>query len=242
MPDRFVWQQYLGGELRFDPTYHEVPRTDIVSFINEPPGTVLDVGCAGGATGRLIKTKFPGTRVIGIELNAGAADHARQHLDKVLARDFETLDPAADLAGEEIGTVMLLDVLEHLIDPWRALVRLRQMIDPRTRILASIPNVRNLATLHALAAGDWEYRASGVLDITHLRFFTAGEIRKLFQQTGYDVRAMEPLTHPELMESIAIGHRQNSVETERVSIKYQSTEDLEGLYAIQYVVDARALA
>jgi len=75
--DSYVWQTYLGEGLRFDPTYHEVARSDIVSFIGEPPGTVLDVGCAGGATGSLIKVKYPGTRVIGIELNADAAAHAR---------------------------------------------------------------------------------------------------------------------------------------------------------------------
>jgi len=202
LADSYIWQTHLGDGLAFDPSYHEVARSDIVSFIGEAPGTVLDVGCAGGATGQLIKSKYPGTRVIGIELNADAAEHARQYLDKVISKDFDALDREVDLAGDEIGTVMLLDVLEHLIDPWRALLRLKELITGRTRVLASIPNVRNLATLHELGAGRWQYKRSGVLDITHLRFFTLTEMRDLFDQTGYDI-------------------------------------ELEELYAIQYVVDAR---
>jgi len=65
----YVWQTHLRDEVSFDPVYHQNPRTEIASFINDPPGVVLDIGCGGGATGKLIKEKFPGTRVIGIESN-----------------------------------------------------------------------------------------------------------------------------------------------------------------------------
>ena len=61
-----VWKTHLAADAAFDPQYHQNPRVEIVSFVNEPPGVVLDVGCGGGATGRLIKEKFPGTRVIGV--------------------------------------------------------------------------------------------------------------------------------------------------------------------------------
>jgi 2-polyprenyl-3-methyl-5-hydroxy-6-metoxy-1,4-benzoquinol methylase len=237
--DGYVWQKYLGDGLRFDPSYHEVARADIVSFISEPPGTVLDVGCAGGTTGGLIKAKYPGTRVVGIELNADAAAHARQYLDKVVSKDFDALDRQEDLGGEEIGTVLLLDVLEHLIDPWRALLKLKEFITSRTRVLASIPNVRNLATLHELGGGRWQYQRAGVLDITHLRFFTLKEMRDLFEQTGYDIVAADPLTDPDAMQSIVTSHRSGRIDTSRISVKYDSIEELEELYAIQFVVDAR---
>jgi trans-aconitate methyltransferase len=84
-----VWQTHLAADLAFDPQYHQNPRTGIVSFINEPPGVVLDVGCGGGATGKLIKEKFPGTRVIGIELNPHAAEYARQFLDDIVCASIE---------------------------------------------------------------------------------------------------------------------------------------------------------
>ena len=239
MTESYVWQSHLGGDVAFDAGYHEVSRSDILSFITEPPGTVLDIGCAGGATGRLVKQKFPGTRVIGIEPNLAAAAQARQFLDVVVSKGIEEIDPTLDLGGNEIRLVLLMDVLEHLVDPWRTLVELRKLITVETRVLASIPNVRNLATLHELAGGRWRYRPAGVLDITHLRFFTLTEMGELFTQTGYRVLAADPLTHPEAMAEIVTHHEAGRVETANVSVRYQSIDELEEYFAIQYVIDAR---
>ena len=71
----YTWQSHLGTST-FDPRYHTNPRVEIMSFLAEPPGTLLDIGCGGGATGVLVKQKFPGTRVVGIEINPSAAAHA----------------------------------------------------------------------------------------------------------------------------------------------------------------------
>jgi SAM-dependent methyltransferase len=239
MNEPYVWQSHLGSEVAFDAGYHEVSRSDILSFISQPPGTVLDIGCAGGTTGRLLKQKFPGTRVIGIEPNLSAAAQARQFLDVVVSKGVEEIDPALDLGGNEIGLVLLMDVLEHLVDPWRTLVALRKLITVETRVLASIPNVRNLATLHELAGGRWKYRPAGVLDVTHLRFFTLTEMGDLFAQTGYRVLSADPLTHPEAMAEIVTAHEPGRVETSNVSVRYQSVDELEEYFAIQYVIDAR---
>jgi SAM-dependent methyltransferase len=239
MNESHVWQSHLGSEVAFDAGYHEVSRSDILSFISQPPGTVLDIGCAGGTTGRLVKQKFPGTRVIGIEPNLAAASQARQFLDVVVSKAVEEIDPALDLGGDEIGLVLLMDVLEHLVDPWRTLVGLRKLITVETRVLASIPNVRNLATLHELAGGRWKYRPAGVLDVTHLRFFTLAEMGDLFVQTGYRVLSADPLTHPEAMAEIVTAHEAGRVETANVSVRYQSIDELEEYFAIQYVIDAR---
>src|SRR6476620_3761723 len=108
----YVWQTHLGNDASFDPRYHTNPRTEILSFISEPPGTVLDVGCGGGATGQLVKDKFPGTRVVGIEINPSAAEHARRMLDRVVCAGVDDVDPARDMPNERISTVLLLDVLE----------------------------------------------------------------------------------------------------------------------------------
>ena len=105
-------------------------------------------------------------------------------------------------------------------------------------MIASVPNIRNLATSD-IAGGRFEYQPNGVLDITHVRFFTRSSLRDLFEQTGFDVRRLEPLTR-------AVGRRSRDrqssagrVETRTLSIAYQSFEDLEDLYALQYVIDAR---
>jgi len=234
-----LWQSHLGANTGFDPGYHTNPRVEIMSFLTEPPGTVLDVGCGGGATGRLVKEKFPGTRVVGIEINAAAAEHARGNLDRVVCASIDDVEPARDMPGEEISTVLLLDVLEHLYDPWRALARIHGWIAPGTRVVASVPNIRNLATLSDIAGGRFDYEANGVLDITHVRFFTRGTLRELFEQTGFDVRRLDPLTQPAIVDRVIVNRRPGRVDTRSISVRYGSFEELEDLYALQYVVDAR---
>lgn len=238
----YLWQTHLGTDTPFDPAYHTNPRIEILSFLNEPPGTVLDIGCGGGATGKLLKEKFPGTRVLGIEVNPQAAEHARASLDRVICASVDDVDAARDLGGETISSVLLLDVLEHLYDPWRALVRIRGWLAPGTRVIASVPNIRNLATLSRIAAGDFEYEANGVLDITHVRFFTRATLRDLFEQTGYEVRRLDPLTQPALVDQVVADRRPGRVDTRSLSVRYRSFEELEDLYALQYVVDARPAA
>ena len=238
----YLWQSHLGDGAAFDAAYHTKPRTEILSFVSEFPGTVLDVGCGGGATGRLLKEKFPQTRVVGVEANREAAEHARRSLDHVVCKRIEDVTPASDFPGERFATVLLLDVLEHLYDPWHALLRVRDWLSPDARVIASVPNVRNLVTLSDIAAGRFEYDANGVLDITHLRFFTRSTLLELFTQTGYDVRRIDPLTQPEIVDQVIVDRRPGRLDTRSVSIRYRSFEDLEDLYALQYVVDARAAA
>jgi O-antigen biosynthesis protein len=235
-----VWQTHLGSHSAFDPLYHGNPRTEIMSFLDEAPGTVLDVGCGGGATGELIKQKFPGTRVVGIEINPNAAEHARTILDRVVCAGIDDVDAARDLEGETISTVLLLDVLEHLYDPWRALQRIHRWLRPDTRVIASVPNIRNVRTMSDLAEGRFEYGEDGVLDITHVRFFTRSTLRDLFEQTGYAVRSLQPLTQPEVIEQVVIHRQPGRLVTRTMSVEYRSFEDLEDLYALQYVVDARS--
>lgn len=236
-----TWQTHLGTNT-FDPQYHTNPRVEIMSFLDEPPGTLLDVGCGGGATGVLVKRKFPGTKVVGLEINPSAAEHARRHLDHVICAAIEDVDLANELPGETISTVLLLDVLEHLYDPWRALQRIHGWLPPGARVIASVPNIRNLGTLSELAGGRFEYEPNGVLDITHVRFFTRSSLRDLFEQTGFDVQRLEPLTQPAIIEPMIVSRRPGRVQTRTISIEYQSFEDLEDLYALQYVVDARSRA
>jgi len=237
-PLRYLWQTHLGPDVAFDPVYHQSPRTDIASFLHEPPGTVLDIGCGGGATGRLVKQKFPGSRVIGIEINPRAAEHARAFLDHVICAPIEDIDLAVEVPDANISTVLLLDVLEHLYDPWRALTRIRQWLAPGTRVLASVPNIRNLAVLDELAGGGFQYAENGVLDVTHVRFFTRRELQRMFEETGYRVVNLEPLTQPETVDALVVNRRSGRLDTRNVSIGFRNIDDLEDLYAFQYVVDA----
>jgi SAM-dependent methyltransferase len=234
-----LWKTLLGDAALYDPQYHDNPRIEIASFVSEPPGLVLDVGCGGGATGRVLKQKFPGVRVIGIESNPHAAAQARTVLDEVIDEPIDSAPVSETVGDEPIGLVLLLDVLEHLYDPWRSLIRVRSWLAPETRVLASVPNIRNLVTLDDLAAGRWEYGPNGVLDITHLRFFTKSSLRELFEDTGYEVLDMVPIFRPETVDHYILERQPGRLKTRNLSICFRDREDLEDLYAFQYVIEAR---
>ena len=233
-----AWQTHLATDAAVDDEYHATPRAEIASFLDAPPGIVVDVGCGTGATGGLIRRKFPGTRVIGIERNARAAALAREHLDEVVCADLADVRLHEHLDGRPVGALLLLDVLEHLADPWRALLAMRSWLAPTTRVLASVPNLRNLPTLAQLAPGGIDYDARGVLDVTHLRFFTRLTLRRLFEETGYEVVAIEALLHPAPAD-LSVERGAGWVRTRSLEVRYGTLADLEDLHSLQLVVDAR---
>jgi SAM-dependent methyltransferase len=168
--------------------YYDRVREELLDLIETPPRAVLDVGCGGGATDAELKRRFPGARVIGIETVAAAAERAEARLDRVIRADVETLDfAAAGIAPGALDLIIVADVLEHMYDPWHTLEKLRPLLGPGGRVLASIPNVRNLWLLEKIVRGAFDYGDEGLLDITHIRFFTVAEMRALFADTGYTV-------------------------------------------------------
>ena len=151
------------------------------------PGRVLEIGCAAGMFGKTLKERHPGTHVTGIEASRAAADVAATRIDRVIRERMEELDFAAHgIAPASFDLIVAGDVLEHLHNPWGTLSRLRPLIAPGGRLVTSLPNVRNLEVLGPLAVnGRFEYAERGLLDITHLRFFTLQEMQLMFDATGY---------------------------------------------------------
>jgi 2-polyprenyl-3-methyl-5-hydroxy-6-metoxy-1,4-benzoquinol methylase len=102
------------------------------------------------------------------------------------------LDPLAGYVGR-VDVLLLLDVLEHLRDPWTRLTELRTLLTPTGVVIASIPNVRNIKVLRPLlVSGEWQYQSSGILDRTHLRFFTRRTVLELFAGAGYEIQTITP--------------------------------------------------
>ncbi|MFP5375590.1 MAG: methyltransferase domain-containing protein [Acidimicrobiia bacterium] len=143
---------------------------------------VLDVGCAAGDLGRALRRR--GCRVAGVELDPAAAEAARSALDEVLTGDVGELDLVGHFGKESFDVVVLGDVLEHLPDPVAALRRLQPLLAPEGSVVASIPNVAHGAVRLALLAGRFDYRPLGLLDSTHLRFFTRASVYETFREAG----------------------------------------------------------
>ena len=113
-----------------------------------------------------------------------AAERARNQLDEVHVGYFpEVLDGV----NERFDLICFNDVLEHMIDPWRALAAAGRWLAPEGRVLASIPNVRYGPHLQALMLGRWDYVETGILDRSHLRFFTRATMIEMFESAGYRI-------------------------------------------------------
>ena len=160
-------------------------HSKIVSLV--PRATrVLEFGCATGYMTEVLKDRL-GCTVVGIEIDRDAAVLAEQYAERVIVGDAETIDYATELAGEQFDVVMFADVLEHLKEPADVLRRVRPFIAENGAVVASIPNIAHASVRLALLAGEFRYREWGLLDDTHLRFFTRASIQDLFEGTGYVV-------------------------------------------------------
>ena len=145
----------------------------------------LDVGCSVGGVGYALRRRFPDCALWGCELDAKAAELARQHFDQVIQQDVENLDLKALGLEKPFDLICLLDVLEHLFNPWMLLQGLHRIATDDAQVLVSLPNASNLPLLYDAVRGHWRYRDQGLLDFTHLRFFTDFDARKMFYQTGW---------------------------------------------------------
>jgi 2-polyprenyl-3-methyl-5-hydroxy-6-metoxy-1,4-benzoquinol methylase len=168
--------------------YFASARADVAALIPREVVRVLDVGCGFGALGRMLVRR--GCVVHGIERNPEAARHLEGVYARYLIADVE--HSADALRGERYDCLVFADILEHLVDPWTALARYTELLAPGGCFVASIPNIRNVAILLDLAArGRWRYRDSGLLDRTHLRFFTRAEIEELLRGAGLSIECMQ---------------------------------------------------
>jgi 2-polyprenyl-3-methyl-5-hydroxy-6-metoxy-1,4-benzoquinol methylase len=159
-------------------------RPELIPFVPENIKTVLDVGCAAGAFGQSIKEKFKAV-VWGIEPNATAAELAATKLDKVIHANF---DSHLDLGSQQFDAIFFNDVLEHLVDSHGALVQAKKYLTDGGSVIASIPNILHFEAIYPILRNrDWKYEEAGVMDKTHLRFFTRKSMIRLFEECGYQV-------------------------------------------------------
>ena len=183
----------------YNAKYDDKPRTELIDLIKESPHRVLEIGCGAGATGMALKQKYQDIEYVGVEPDEGAAEIAQTRLDRVISSDIEKIQlDTFGLSKEYFDLIICADVLEHLYDPWKILFALRNNLVPDGRILASIPNIQHISVINSLLNGHWTYTKYGLLDATHIRFFTLSEIIKMFSDTGYKMIQLSHAAQPEV--------------------------------------------
>ena len=150
---------------------------------------VLDVGCATGYLANVLAGR--GCEVVGIEVDPDAARRAEEFCEKVLVGDVEEMDLESQLEGDAFDVIVFGDVLEHLKYPARALERLEPFLRDEGHVVASIPNVAHGSVrLALLLRGEFRYRRLGLIDDTHLRFFTRESVERLLEDAGFLITSL----------------------------------------------------
>jgi 2-polyprenyl-3-methyl-5-hydroxy-6-metoxy-1,4-benzoquinol methylase len=219
----------------YDPFYFDFVRPEILAFIPASARRVLDIGCGAGRLGEALKARQP-AEVTGIEMVEAAAKAAHGRLDRVLWGDVERME--LPFGRGSFDAVVCGDVLEHLEAPERLLACIREWLAPGGALVASIPNVRHHSVVQSLLDGNWTYEAAGLLDRTHMRFFTRREIEEVLQRSGFMLVQLGRVPGPGYQEWEQQG-RPGAVKTGRLSIGGLRAEEAEEFYVYQYLVVAQ---
>lgn len=170
--------------------YYDLTRDEVLPYVPLSASKVLDVGCSAGGFGSQIKARNPDAVVWGVEPVSEIAARAATRLDHVINGMFDASSPEFD--GQRFDAICFNDVLEHIETPEQTLVDAKKLLSENGVVVASIPNILFLFQIaRILISRDWKYEPSGIMDRTHLRFFTKKSIMRMFEESGYEIVKIE---------------------------------------------------
>jgi len=166
-------------------TYYLRARDDLIRLVPLSAKRILEIGCAAGMTGKALRERSL-EELVGVELLEEMAEKAKPYYTRVFAGDIEQLE--LPFENCHFDCIIYGDVLEHLVDPWALLKRHRLLLKDGGAMVVSIPNIRHYRIVKKLLLHDtWEYTGDGILDKTHLRFFTLKSMRSMLEEAGFEI-------------------------------------------------------
>jgi len=173
MPNVYTFKDFEGSSHRI--------LMRLIRKWAKPGGTLLDLGAAGGELGNAVRDQF--SRTLGFEYNVDCVGQLCGQFDQVVIADLETVKHLP----RNVDAIVLADVLEHLRSPARALGLVREALNDDGKVFISVPNIANVTVRLGLLFGIFEYRDRGILDHTHLRFYTMRTIRREVESAGFRI-------------------------------------------------------
>ncbi len=171
--------------------YYGGVRSEMLKYFPEGACTMLDVGCGEGLFGKTAKERF-GAEVWGIDINKSSIQQAELNLDNAFFGDVSQLFDV--LPDKHFDVIYFNDVLEHMVDPYSLLENIKSKLGATGLVVASIPNIRYHRVLtQILLKRDFKYEKAGVMDETHMRFFTQKSIKRMFVNAGYEPVTLEAI-------------------------------------------------
>ena len=168
---------------------NEQDSLSLIAGLIAPDQTLLDLGMGAGGLGHLLSQRHP-LVADGVTLNEAEADIARPWYRQALVADLDTVDLQALLGVRRYDVIVCADVLEHLKEPQRMLHQCKALLAPGGRLITSVPNAAYCGLLAELIQGDFRYRPEGLLDNTHLRFFTRRSLQRFFDESGWSTMSV----------------------------------------------------
>ena len=166
---------------------YDVANGDLLSLVPDEARRVVDVGCMLGTMARAIRHRSPHTKVIGIDIDPDYAERAAEHCDEAFSCDIEHIEAARWDGLFPSDCWVFGDCLEHLRDPWTLLKNIRSSIDADGCLLVCLPNAQHWSVQWRLASGQFRYESSGLMDRTHIRWFTRTTAIEMLQTSGWTV-------------------------------------------------------
>ena len=208
---------------------HDNYNPDLLALIPKESKRLVEVGCSSGALAKAFKRINPACHYTGIEIDAKYAELSRHHCDAALNSSIEDLSQASFDALLPVDCWIFGDTLEHLKDPWVILKKIRDQASFESSIVACIPNSQHWSLQARLNSGQFRYEDTGLLDRTHLRFFTRTTMIEMFESTGFKIVEGKPRIFDEptievleavKMMAIAIGADPDQAANDAIPFQY----------------------
>jgi 2-polyprenyl-3-methyl-5-hydroxy-6-metoxy-1,4-benzoquinol methylase len=166
--------------------YFEHQRNEMLQFIDFKVNTCLDLGCGRGGFLDLLKSTFENIETWGIEIDKESGEFAKSKGHKISIGNAEEMIEA--LPDNYFDLISCNDVLEHFLNPYVILEKLRSKLTKDGKLISSLPNIRYYKPMFEYVfKGEWKYREAGVMDKTHFRFFTKKSIQRMYEDAGYKI-------------------------------------------------------
>ena len=171
---------------------HDRHNPALLAFIPTGAAMLIEVGCSSGALAREYKKINRSGIYVGVECVPEFVRLANRYCDSVIELDIESATPEFFAANHACDCWIFGDCLEHLRDPWSLLAKIRKVIPPNGSVVACIPNAQHWSIQARLCCGEFKYEDEGLLDKTHLRWFTRLTIIEMFHNAGFKIEAAAP--------------------------------------------------
>ena len=171
---------------------HELHNPDLLALIPKNSKRLIEIGCSSGALAREFKIVVPEAHYTGIEIDSNYAELAKRFCNDVSVLNIEKANEDFWISKADRDCWIFGDTLEHLQNPWRILKKINEVAPIDGVVVACIPNAQHWSLQVKLSIGDFRYENSGLMDRTHLRWFTRQTIVELFDQAGFMIEEGMP--------------------------------------------------